>query len=52
MCCLKDESEVYEEKLKKSGAAAVFWPEPDLVHIVIGPQVFDIARELKKLLKV
>ena len=48
---VKDQAAVDEEKIKTSGAAAVFWPEPDLVHIVIEPQVFDITRELKKLLK-
>lgn len=49
---VRDLSAVDEEKLKASGAAGVFWLEPNLVHIVVGPQVFDIARELKKLLKI
>ena len=48
---MKEHTAVDEEKIKDSGAAAVFWPEADLLHIVLGPQVFDVAREMKKLME-
>ena len=37
--------------MKASGAAAVFWPDTNLLHIVLGPQVFDVSREMKALMK-
>ena len=49
---VKDPEAVDEEKLKNSGAAAVFWPSAKLLHIVIGPQVFEVAREMKELIEV
>ena len=49
---VKDPAAVDEEKIKASGAAAVFWPDTNLIHIVLGPQVFEVAREMKKLLEV
>lgn len=48
---LKNPAAVDEDKIKSSGAAAVFWPGENLLHIVIGPQVFQVAGELKKLLE-
>ena len=48
---VKDPSAVDEEKMKASGAAAVFWPDTNLLHIVLGPQVFDVSREMKALMK-
>ena len=38
--------------LEEAGGAAVFWPDTNLIHIVLGPQVFEVAREMKKLLEV
>ena len=44
---VKDPAAVDEEKIKASGAA-----DTNLIHIVLGPQVFEVAREMKKLLEV
>lgn len=48
---VKEHKAVDEEKIKNSGAAAVFWPETNLLHIVLGPQVLDVAREMKKFME-
>ncbi len=42
---------VDDGKLKKAGAAAVFRPAFNQVHIVIGPKVMSVAEEFQKLFR-
>lgn len=49
---IKDPAAVDEEKIKASGAVAVIWPDTNLIHIVLGPQVLDVSREMKKLMEI
>ena len=45
---VKDPSAVDEEKMKASGAAAVFWPDTNMLHIVLARQVLDVSRKMKE----
>lgn len=42
---------VDDSKLKEAGAAAVFRPASNQVHIVIGPKVMSVAEEFQKLFR-